>query len=96
MEKILETTDQLTLCDGFFHDRYNIESEILHSFHYSPSYQGNCAICNTRNPTREFVRQQLIQFEKTLIQTVYMIYENAAQLELNYLDYGIKGIKHFL
>jgi putative transposase len=47
----------------------------------------------TRNPTREFVRQQLIEFEKTLVRVVYMIYDNAAQFNLNYVDYGIKGIK---
>ncbi len=47
----------------------------------------------TRNPTREFVRQQLIQFENTLTQVVYMIYDHAAQFNLTYLDYGIKGIK---
>jgi putative transposase len=47
----------------------------------------------TRNPTREFVRQQVIRFEQTLTHVVYMIYDNAAQFELNYLDYGIKGIK---
>ena len=46
----------------------------------------------TRNPTREFVKQQLIQFETTLTQVVYMIYDNAAQFNFNYLDYGVKGL----
>jgi hypothetical protein len=44
----------------------------------------------TRNPTREFVRQQLIQFEQTLTKVIYLIYDNAAQFNLNYFDYGIK------
>ena len=47
----------------------------------------------TSNPSREFVRQQLIKFQNTLNQAVYMIYDNAAQLNLNYFDFGIKGIR---
>ena len=47
----------------------------------------------TKNPTREFVRQQLIQFEMTMDRIVYMIYDNTPQLNLNYLDYSIEGIK---
>ena len=47
----------------------------------------------TRNPCREFVRQQLIEFEQTLNEIVYMIHDNAAQFNLNYLAYGIKEIK---
>ena len=34
-----------------------------------------------------------MEFEKTLVRVVYMIYDNAAQFNLNYVDYGIKGIK---
>ena len=47
----------------------------------------------TSNPSREFVRQQLIKFQNTLNQTVYMIYDNAAQFKLNFLDYGMEGIR---
>jgi len=47
----------------------------------------------TRNPCREFVRQQLISFGEELNSLVYMIHDNAAQFNLNYVAYGIKGIK---
>ena len=36
----------------------------------------------TRNPSREFIRQQLIEFEQTLNHVVYMIHDNAAQFNL--------------
>lgn len=47
----------------------------------------------TRNPTREFVRQQLIEFEQRLDNIIYLIHDGAAQFNLNYPAYGIKGIK---
>ena len=47
----------------------------------------------TQNPCREFIRQQLIEFEQTLSGIVYMIHDNAAQFNLTYLAYGIKEIK---
>jgi hypothetical protein len=47
----------------------------------------------TRNPCRQFVRQQLIEFEQTLNNVVYMIHDNAAQFNLDYLAYGIKEIR---
>jgi transposase InsO family protein len=47
----------------------------------------------TSKPTREFVRQQLIEFEQKVNQVVYMIHDHAAQFNINYLDYGIKSIK---
>ena len=47
----------------------------------------------TSNPNREFVRQQLIKFQNTLIHVVYTIYDNAAQFMFNYLDIGINGIR---
>jgi transposase InsO family protein len=50
-------------------------------------------IAITRYPTREFVRQQLIEFEQKFDHVVYMIHDNAAQFNLNYIDYWIKGIK---
>jgi putative transposase len=47
----------------------------------------------TRNPTREFVRQQLMEFEMRMDHLVYLIHDGAAQFDLNYPAYGIKGIK---
>ena len=47
----------------------------------------------TTNPTREFVRQQLIEFEQKLDHVVYLIHDHAAQFNLNYIEYGIRGIK---
>jgi len=47
----------------------------------------------TQNPNREFFRQQLIEFEQKLQHVFYMIHDQAAQFNLNYIDYGIKGIK---
>ena len=44
-------------------------------------------------PCREFVRQQLIEFGEKLSGSVYMIHDNAAQFNLNYLAYGIKEIR---
>jgi len=35
----------------------------------------------------------LIEFEQNLEHVVYMIHDQAAQFNLNYIDYGIKGIK---
>ena len=46
----------------------------------------------TMNPCREFVRQQLIEFGEQLNHLVYMIHDNAAQFNLNYLTYGINEI----
>ena len=47
----------------------------------------------TTNPTREFVRQQLIEFEQKVDQVVYMIHDHAAQFNINYIEYGIKSIR---
>ncbi len=47
----------------------------------------------TRNPTREFVRQQLMEFKNGMADVVYLIHDQAAQFNLNYFAYGIKGIK---
>ena len=46
----------------------------------------------TENPTREFVRQQIIEFENQVSRLVYMIHDNAFQFNLNYLSYSIKEI----
>ena len=47
----------------------------------------------TQNPCRQFVKQHLIEFEQTLNKVVYLIHDNAAQFNLNYLSYGIKEIR---
>jgi transposase InsO family protein len=47
----------------------------------------------TTNPTRVFVRKQLIEFEQKVNQVVYMIHDRAAQFNINYIEYGIKSIK---
>ena len=47
----------------------------------------------TKNPCREFVRQQLIEFEEMLNRVVHMIYDHAPQFNLDYALFGIKGVK---
>jgi len=47
----------------------------------------------TRNPCRQFVRQQLIDFEQSVNDLVYVLHDNAAQFNLDYLAYGIKEIR---
>ena len=47
----------------------------------------------SQNPCREFVRQQLIEFEQMLNHGIYMIHDCAPQFNLNYLSFGINGIK---
>jgi transposase InsO family protein len=46
----------------------------------------------TQNPTREFLRQQMIEFSENLNMAVYLIHDNAQQFKLNYLQYDIKQI----
>ncbi|MFC1669073.1 integrase core domain-containing protein [Spirochaetota bacterium] len=43
----------------------------------------------TRNPTREFVKQQIIEFEIRVKDKVYMIRDRAPQFFLDYVNYGI-------
>lgn len=47
----------------------------------------------TTNPVREFVRQQIIDFSEQLNEIVYLIHDRAGEFYLNYLDYGIRGVK---
>jgi len=47
----------------------------------------------TKNPCREFVRQQMIEFEQKFNQFIYMIYDNAPQFNLDYVSFGIKGVR---
>jgi len=46
----------------------------------------------TQNPVKEFVRQQIIEFENEIGTIVYLIHDNASQFNLNYLSYSIKGV----
>ena len=46
----------------------------------------------TMNPVKEFVRQQIIDLTEDLNEVIYLIFDNAGQFMLNYIDYGIKGI----
>ncbi|MGD9200977.1 MAG: integrase core domain-containing protein [Chitinispirillia bacterium] len=47
----------------------------------------------TENPTKEFVRQQIIEFEYQVNKVVYIIHDNASQFCLDFLSYGIKDIR---
>jgi hypothetical protein len=47
----------------------------------------------TRNPVKEFVRQQLILFTEELENTVYMIHDRTGEFRQNYIDFGIKAVK---
>jgi len=43
----------------------------------------------TQNPTLEFVKQQIIDFEHTVNRTVYMIRDRASQFFLDYSAFNI-------
>jgi transposase InsO family protein len=47
----------------------------------------------TENPTKEFVKQQLIEFEQGQHKFVYMIHDNAASFNLDFESYGIESIR---
>ena len=47
----------------------------------------------TTNPVREFVRQRIIDFSENLNTVVYLIHDRAGEFYLNYLGYGIRGVK---
>ena len=46
----------------------------------------------TTNPVRELIKQQIIDLTEELNEVIYLIYDNARQFKLNYIDYGIRGI----
>jgi transposase InsO family protein len=46
----------------------------------------------TENPTREFVRQQLILFSERMASTAYVIHDNAAMFNIDFLAYGLVSI----
>jgi transposase InsO family protein len=47
----------------------------------------------TENPTREFVRQQLILFTETIAGKAYLIHDNASVFNLDFLGYNLASIK---
>jgi transposase InsO family protein len=46
----------------------------------------------TTNPSREFIRQQIIEFSHTLAEPVYVIHDRSPELYLNYKDYNINEV----
>jgi transposase InsO family protein len=46
----------------------------------------------TENPTREFVRQQLILLSERVASTAYVIHDNAAMFNIDFLAYGLVSI----
>ena len=47
----------------------------------------------TENPTREFVRQQLILFTERTASTAYVIHDNAPMFNIDFLAYGLVSVK---
>jgi transposase InsO family protein len=47
----------------------------------------------TQNPTREFLRQQIIEFSDSLKNSAYIIHDNAAQFHLDFLNFELKNIR---
>ncbi|MGD9202139.1 MAG: integrase core domain-containing protein [Chitinispirillia bacterium] len=73
--------------DTIFNQRYYVLFIISHKTREIVRY----AI--TQNPLKEFVRQQLIEFESEIGRIAYMIHDNAAQFTLDYLSYSIKEVR---
>lgn len=72
--------------DTIFNKRYYVFFIIRHKTREIIRY------AVTQNPIKEFVRQQVIEFENEIGRIVYMIHDNASQFTLNYLSYSIKVI----
>jgi transposase InsO family protein len=47
----------------------------------------------TENPTREFVRQQLMLLSETIASGVYLIHDNALMFNMDFLAYNLVSIK---
>jgi transposase InsO family protein len=47
----------------------------------------------TENPTREFVRQQLILFSETILGKAYLIHDNAVMFNIDFLAYNLVSIR---
>jgi len=50
-----------------------------------------CAI--TENPTREFVRQQLMLFTECITTRAYLIHDNALMFNIEYLAYNLVSVR---
>jgi transposase InsO family protein len=72
--------------DTIFNKRYYVFFMIAHTSREIVRF------AVTENPVREFVRQQIIEFEQGLKRTMYLIHDNAVQFNLRYRDYGFTGI----
>ena len=46
----------------------------------------------TTNPSREFVRQQLIRFSESIEEKVYLIHDRSPELCFHYEDYGLQDV----
>ena len=47
----------------------------------------------TENPTREFVRQQLMLFSERIASKVYLIHDNVLMFNIHFLAYNLVSIK---
>jgi putative transposase len=47
----------------------------------------------TENPTREFVRQQLILFRETIADKVYLIHDNALMFNIHFIAYNLVSVR---
>ena len=84
METVFKTTDSFHFCHGLFYYRHHNEPKILCLFQLCHKTRQIVHFAMTKNPCREFVRQQLIEFEQKINQLIYMIYDNAPQFKLDY------------
>jgi hypothetical protein len=50
-------------------------------------------VASTENPTREFVRQQVMLFDEAVAGNAYIIHENALMLNIDFLAYNLKSVK---
>jgi putative transposase len=47
----------------------------------------------TENPTREFVRQQLMRFSEAIAGKAYLIHDNALMFTIDYLAYNLVSVR---
>ena len=47
----------------------------------------------TENPTREFVRQQLMLFTESIAGSAYLIHDNALMFNIDYLAYTLVSVR---
>jgi len=81
----LYAMDFLTV-DSILGRRYHVFAVISHKT------REIVRVAITENPTREFVRQQLILFSERMASTAYVIHDNAAMFNIDFLAYGLVSI----